>query len=117
VSLFLCLFPSVSLKYLLKGHPQHPCFPPAERLWALKPDFHCGGRKKREFALFFFRARRFRFVRALFSSRFHALFWLRARERESAKKALAPTYGIYTQDVSRDFASGFFSREPIGRPD
>jgi hypothetical protein len=62
-------------------------FPTAERLWALKPDFHCGWEKKREFALFFFRARRFRFFRAFFSSRFRALFWLRTREREKSAGA------------------------------
>jgi hypothetical protein len=54
-----------------------------------EPDFHFGLRKKREFALFFFRARRFRFFSRSF---FFALFFsLRARERESAKKAPAPT--------------------------
>jgi hypothetical protein len=63
---------------------QDPCFPPAERLWALKPDFHCGGRKKREFGFFLSRS-------AL--SLFFALFLLRAfaRERESEKKAPAST--------------------------
>jgi hypothetical protein len=71
-------------------------FPPAEWLWALKPDFHCGWEKKREFALFFFRARRFRFFFALFFLRaFALLFCLRARERESAKKAPAPTSEFY----------------------
>jgi hypothetical protein len=39
--------------------------------------------------------RRFRFFRALFSSRFRALFSLRARERESAKKAPASTFASW----------------------
>jgi hypothetical protein len=71
-------------------------FPPAERLWALKPDFHCGLRKKREFALFSFALGAFTFFRALFSSRFRALFSLHAHERESAKKAPAPTSAVFT---------------------
>jgi hypothetical protein len=66
-------------------------FPPAKWLWALKPDFHCGWQKKREFALFFFRARRFRFFSRFFLRAFALLICLRARVRESAKKAPAPT--------------------------
>jgi hypothetical protein len=53
---------------------QDPCFPPAERLWVLKPDFHCGGRKKREFALFSFALDVFAFF-ALFFLRAFALFF------------------------------------------
>jgi hypothetical protein len=62
--------------------------PPAERLRALKPDSTVGGRKKRNFTFFSFALGAFPFF-ALFFLR--ALFWLRARERESAKKAPAPT--------------------------
>jgi hypothetical protein len=61
-------------------------FPPAERLWALKPDFHCGGRKKREFAFFSFALGAFAFFRALFfASR------SQVRKCKSAKKVPAPT--------------------------
>jgi hypothetical protein len=66
-------------------------FPPAKRLWALKLDLNCGGRKKSEFALFFFRARHFRFFSRFFFFAFALFFWLRARERKSAKKAPGPT--------------------------
>jgi hypothetical protein len=63
-------------------------FLPAERLWALKPDFHFGLRKKREFALFSFALGAFAFF-ALFFLRAFALFFRFALA--SAKKAPAPT--------------------------
>jgi hypothetical protein len=80
----LCLFNlSTELQYLT----QDPCFPPAERLWALKPDFHCGGRIR---AFFLSRS-----ALTLFSRSFLFVlsrsFLLRACEREGAKKAPAPT--------------------------
>jgi hypothetical protein len=50
-----------------------------------------GGGKSANSRFFSFTLGFFAFFRALFSSRFRALFWLRARERESAKKAPAPT--------------------------
>jgi hypothetical protein len=52
--------------------------------------------KKREFALFFFRARRFRFFSRFFSSRSRAFYLAsrsRAQKRESAKKARVPSSG------------------------
>jgi hypothetical protein len=45
-------------------------------------------KKKREFALFFFRARRFRFFRAFFSSRFFLASRSRAQKREKSASAL-----------------------------
>jgi hypothetical protein len=59
-----------------------------------EPEFHFGLRKKREFGLFFFRARRFRFFSRSFFfalSRSFFRFALASRKRESAKKAPAPT--------------------------
>ncbi len=94
----LCLFPYVcsplSLQHTELYIPLKTfAFPPAERLWALKPDFHFGLRKKHEFALFFCCARRFRFFSRPF---FFALFFsLRACERGSVKKAPAPTSAYY----------------------
>jgi hypothetical protein len=66
-------------------------FHPAEHIWALEPGFQCEREKKREFALFPFALGAFAFYSALFSSRFRSLFLLRARERESAKKAPSPS--------------------------
>jgi hypothetical protein len=83
--------PSTELYIILKT-----LFPPAERLWALKPDFHCGGRKKREFALF-----SFAFFALFFLCAFALFFWLRARERKSAKKAPAPTSAHQELDSTR----------------
>jgi hypothetical protein len=40
--------------YLLNCLTQNHCFPPAERLWALKPDFHCGGKKSANTRFFSF---------------------------------------------------------------
>jgi hypothetical protein len=76
-------YPTLPIPFCLSSSAcpvQDPCFPPAKRLWALKLDFNCGERKKREFALFFFCARRFRFFSRFFSSRFRALF-LASRSR------------------------------------
>jgi hypothetical protein len=64
-----------------------------------------GGRKKREIKLFFFRARRFRFFRALFSSPFRATFSICAHERESAKKAPAPSSDL--KIMSERYKNGF----------
>ncbi len=61
-------------------------FPPAERLWAQKPDFHCGWEKEREFVLFLSRSALSLFSRFFFLRAF-ALFWLRAREREKSAGA------------------------------
>jgi hypothetical protein len=47
-------------------------------------------RKKCEFAFLFFRAQGFRFFSAFFLCAQCAVFWLRARESESAKKVPAP---------------------------
>ena len=58
-----------------------PLLSPCRAALGSETGFSLWGEEKREYALFFFRARRFRF----FSSHFRALFWLRARERESAK--------------------------------
>jgi hypothetical protein len=88
-----------------QGHAAWTCiqllwplaFLSAEWIWALEPGFQCGaakGGKKREFALFFFCAQRFLFDRARFSSRSRALFMLRAREHESAKKRGCPTLNL-----------------------
>ncbi len=63
-----------------------------------------GLRKKREFELFFFRARRFRFFSRFFPSRFRALFFAsrsRAQKRERAKKAPARTSAIYACNSCR----------------
>jgi hypothetical protein len=55
-------------------------FPPAARLWALEPDFHCEGRKKREFALFSFMLGAFAFF---------ALFFLASRSRARMREKSA----------------------------
>ncbi len=55
---------------------------------------HGKDEEKREFALFSFALGASAFF-ALFSSRFCALFWLRAREHESAKKALGAHRCMY----------------------
>jgi hypothetical protein len=127
VSLPLCLFPSVSLTYLPNCTSySRPLLPPAERLWALKPDFQCGGRKKREFA-FSFALGAFAF--ALFFHRAFALFLLRAREpvlpggRNSGQKAqkgpekkkfgrknLWPNYGRISSKVAEKGPKKFFER-------
>jgi hypothetical protein len=73
---------------------QDSCFPPAQRLWALKPDFHCGGRKKHEFALFLSRSALSLFF-ALFFLRAFALFFGFALA--SAKKAPPPTFAVVSR--------------------
>jgi hypothetical protein len=70
-------------------------FPTGERLWALKPDFHCGWEKKRELAFLSFALGAFAFFALFFLSAIALFFWIRARDRESAKKAPAPTFGSY----------------------
>ncbi len=77
-------------------------FPPAEWLWALKPDFHCGWEKKREFALFFFRARRFRFFSRFFFfalSRSYFAFAL-ASAKARKKRQRPPLVIIYSVTYS-----------------
>ncbi len=75
----------------------HFVYPPLPVLFCLssalgyETGFPLLGEEKARIRAFFFRARRFRFFSRFFSSRFCALFWLRARERKSAKKVPAPT--------------------------
>jgi hypothetical protein len=58
-----------------------------------------GGRKKREFALFSFALGAFGFFAFCFLRAFAIFFGLRARERENAKNATAPT-SRYTEPIS-----------------
>jgi hypothetical protein len=67
---------------------QDPCFPPAKQLWALKPDFHCGGRKKSEFAVFSFVLGAFAFFAIFFLRAFTLFFGFKL----ASAKALAPTF-------------------------
>jgi hypothetical protein len=67
-------------------------FPPAEWLWALKPDFHCGWEEKREFALFFFRARRFRFFFFALSHSYFAFALASAKARKKRRRSPLPFY-------------------------
>jgi hypothetical protein len=84
-------YPTLTISLCLSSSAcpvQDPCFPPAERLWALKPDFHCGGTKKCEFALFSFALGAFAFFSGFFSLPFCVLF-LASRSRAQKRKKSA----------------------------
>ena len=104
--------------YLLNCLTQNHCFPPAERLWALKPDFHCGGKKSANTRFFLSRSALSPFFFAL--SRSFLASRSRARKRKSAKKAPAPTsegYGYYLDNSSGDIGGRHFTSSedpPVG---